>query len=172
MRAVALVALVLLAGCSGQSTAEPTTAPAEPTTAPAASPSGRAAYVAKADAACARARASHPEIARSLRGLQGLTMESPGALPKLAKHYDLVRRVARDFATEFEAIEPPADDRERIDELNGVNEDAIDLLDKAVPELRAGRNPEALFQQYAEKISTANELAAAYGFEVCSRTQG
>ena len=169
MRGVAVIALVLLAGCSGRSTAEPTT---EPTTAPAASPSGRAAYVAKADAVCAKARASHPEIARSLRGLRGLTMESPGVIPKLAKHYDLVRRVARDFAAEFEAIEPPADDRERIDELNGVNEDAIALLDKTVPELRAGRNPESLFQQYLEKISTADELAAAYGFEVCSRTQG
>jgi hypothetical protein len=164
MRRLAALALVPLASasCGGGSNGGASTAAAGP-------PEGRAAYVAKADAMCARFQGAHPELARSIESLQGLTMDSPNVYAKLAKHYDLVRTVAREFEQDFTSIAPPAADRERIDELNKVNEEALDLLDDAVPALRAGRNPESTFEQYIQKLNAANQLAAAYGFEVCAR---
>jgi hypothetical protein len=167
MRRFAALALVPLAvtACSGDSKGE---AKGEATRPPA-PPAGRGAYVAKADATCARFAGEHPEIARSIRSLQGLTMESPNVKAKLAKHYGLVLTVAREFEDEFKKIPPPAADRERIDELNKLNDEALALLDQAVPALRAGRNPQPEFEQYIAKLGAANQLAAVYGFEVCSR---
>ena len=125
--------------------------------------------MAKADAACARFAGEHPEIARSVSSLQGLTMESPNVKAKLAKHYGLVLTVAREFEDDFKKIPPPAADQDRIDELNKLNDEALALLAQAVPALRAGRNPESEFKQYIAKLGAANQLAAAYGFEVCAR---
>lgn len=165
MRRLLGLALVPLAAaaCAGGPEREPTT--------PAADSAGRAAYIAKADATCTRFAAEHPEIERSVRSLQGLSMESPNVKAKLAKHYTLVLTAARGFEDEFKRIPPPSADRERIDELNTLNDEALAVLDRAVPALRAGRNPQAEFEQYIAKLDAANQLAAAYGFEVCSRNR-
>lgn len=167
MRRAGLLALLplVLAACGGSGG---TTPPQQADTSAAAA-KARSAYIAKADAACARFQGNHPEIGRSIAKLKGLTIESPNALEILATHYELVRDVVTEFKAEFTKIEPPEADRERIDELNKLNDEALALLSEAIPELRAGRNPNDLFVDYGGKVAAANQLAAAYGFEVCSR---
>ncbi len=163
MRRVLWLALVPLAlgacaGDSGTTTSAATTDSGE-----------RAAYIAEADAACAAFPAEHPELAASMQKIDGITLANPQEFKTLADHFELVHEVASEFAETFEDIEPPEADRAAIDELNTTNREAIDLLPKIVNELRKETNPTAIAQQYGEAIAKADQIATAFGFQVCAR---
>jgi hypothetical protein len=159
---LSVVCLVAAAGCAGGDGT--TTAGTAGGT-----DSARAAYIAKADAACRGFGENHPELARSVAKLQGMTEDDPDLIPALAKHYALVLKLAKEFQTEFAQIAPPPDDRPTIDRLNSANQQAIAELEKIVQRLEAGGKPGAGFDEYVAKLTDANDIAQQYGFDVCSR---
>jgi hypothetical protein len=165
MRCILWLALVPLAlgACAGDSQDTSTAAATGADTAE------RAAYIAEADAACAAFPAQHPELTKSLQKIEGITLDTPESFETLADHFELVHDVATEFAETFESIEPPEADQAQIDELNETNREAIDLLPKIVSGLRSGTNPTAVANEYGQAIAKADELAAAYGFQVCAR---
>ncbi len=158
-RLVPVLVLLALAGCSDGSS----------TTSTVADDSARTAYIAEADALCARIAEEHPEVAESAEKLQQIERDDPKLLEKAAKHFALVLRVAQSAQKEFETVAPPVDDAPRIAALNDMNAQAISSLENAVAKLRDGRPGTQALTTYAARIAAADELAKAYGFEVCSR---
>ena len=161
------LAVLALAACSNDST-DATTAAAD-TTAAATTDGARAAYIAEADSVCTEFQASHPELTRSIQKFQQTEPDDPKLLEKAATHFALVLKLARDFSDDFDAVQPPEADQATIDELSATNAEALDLLDEIVSDLEAGGNPTEKFRTYGETLASADRLARAYGFQVCSR---
>jgi hypothetical protein len=158
-RLAPLLALLAFAGCSNGSSATIT----------AADDSDRAAYIAEADALCARIAGEHPEVAASAERIQKLKRNDPKFLDKAAEHFALVLRVARVAQDEFTGLGPPEADEDKVEELNEMNAQAISSLEEAEAELRAGREGTEQFKTYAARLAAADKLAQDYGLEVCSR---
>ena len=129
----------------------------------------RAEYIAEADAFCADAAARHPEIEQSAEELRRTSPSAANYHEKAATHFKKVLKLAEEFEDEFRALEPPAADRERIEEFNRANEEAIDRLRELIEELEAEGDVDAAAEAYVEALAKADRLAEAYGFEVCAR---
>ena len=172
---VVVVCAALLAGvgCGGEPAVEQEpTSDASPTTteAAAASPS-RAEYVAKADAFCSEAASSKAgqAVSRSLAELRRTPRSDPAFRTKLGAHFRKVLRLARSLSDEFEAMEPPPEDRERIEEFHRANDEAIARLEDVVEAFERRKDPQEALKAYGAAIAKADRLAEAYGFEVCAR---
>jgi hypothetical protein len=165
------LAVLALAACSNDSKDAATTAAdaTTSTTAVTTDDGARAAYIAEADGVCTAFQQDHPELTRSIRRFQQVDPEDPELLDKAATHFALVLRLARDFSDDFDAVQPPEGDRAAIEELGAANDEALDLLDEIVADLKAGQNPTEMFRTYGETLANADRLARAYGFNVCSR---
>jgi hypothetical protein len=135
-------------------------------------PPGRAAYVARADAVCADAAAANASLAESAQSLQAMSPSDPGFRREAVAHFTKVLAAANAFKYDFTAIAPPEADRERIEQLNGANEEAIDRLEEVVAELRGDGDPNDAVEAYVEALGKADRLAKAYGFEVCAQIPG
>jgi hypothetical protein len=178
--AAALLTAIALAGCGGdgEDAAEPdTTVPATATPTESDAAAGdRAAYVAEADALCADV-ASRPEaqkVAEGAQELQALGEDNPRFFQQAAAHFGNVLELARSFAEDFRALEPPPEEAERVEQFHGANDDAIARLEEVVDALEARDESavEVAFEDYGAALAKADRLAEAYGFEVCARTGG
>jgi hypothetical protein len=132
-------------------------------------PPGRAAYIAEADALCARVATEAGDLAESAEELRGIRESDPRFHPAAAAHFERVLEIATGARDEFVALEPPQPDRERIDELNDVNDEAVEVLRTMVAAFRGGETPRDETEEYARLLTQADRLAEAYGFEVCAR---
>jgi hypothetical protein len=132
-------------------------------------PSGRAAYIAEADALCARVATEAGDLAESAEELRSIQESDPRFHPAAAAHFERVLEIATGARDEFAALEPPEPDRDRIDELNEVNDEAVEVLRTMVAAFRGGETPRDESEEYASLLAQADRLAKAYGFEVCAR---
>jgi hypothetical protein len=132
-------------------------------------PPGRAAYIAEADALCARVATEAGDLAESAEELRGIREADPRFHPAAAAHFERVLEIATGARDEFVALEPPQPDRERINELNEVNDEAVAVLRTMVAAFRGGETPRDESEEYARLLTQADRLAEAYGFEVCAR---
>jgi hypothetical protein len=167
VRAAAIAAVVLAAvacGDSGDADGEATR--------PEGPPPALAEYVARADALCAEVLSEHPEIAEGARELRRLSPSDPGFRRKAATHFREVLAVARSARTEFEALEPPDADRERIEQFHDANAEAVARLEDLIEALEGRDDPDAAGEAYVRALAKADRLADAYGFEVCGRISG
>jgi hypothetical protein len=166
IRATAMAALVVAAaGCGGSGNG----APREPGEVP---PPSRTAYIKTADGLCAEVVGPNSEVARSARALQRLSPSDPDFRPKAARHHRRILSVARSFRVDFMALEPPAADREQIDAFNEAYAQVIDDLRALIRALEDGGDYEQAGARYLESLAKVNELATAYGFQVCGRAPG
>jgi hypothetical protein len=132
-------------------------------------PPDRAGYIAEADAFCAEAVAGQPEIAEGAEELREMSPRDPEFRAKAAAHFRRVLMVAKGFQADFEAIEPPEEDRERIEAFSAANADAIDRLEDVVNALEGDADPSGALAAYGEALAKADRLGEAYGFEVCAQ---
>ena len=167
-------AVLLAVGCGGERAGEEGTVANSPATASEeqSQSTNRAEYIAKADATCAEAASSKEGLAlsRSLEGLERTPDDDPGFWRKAAAHFRKVLKFARSFSGEFKAIEPPPEDRERIEEFHKANDEAVARLQDVVDALDGREEPRDELDAYASALAKADRLAEAYGFEVCART--
>jgi hypothetical protein len=133
-------------------------------------PSGdQAAYVAEADALCARIASRDPELAEGAEELRKLAPSDPRFHEKAAAHFARVLDVATSGRDEFDSIEPPEVVKARVSEFGRVNDDAIASLREIVSALERGTTPEEELTEYGRLLSEASGIAEAIGFEICGR---
>lgn len=132
-------------------------------------PRGRADYIAEADALCADVLSEHPEIAAGARRLRRLSPSDPGFHERAARHFRRVLAVARGAWADFEALQPPDADRERVEEFQEASAEPIARLRDLIQAFERREDPDAAGQAYVRALARADRLADAYGFEVCGR---
>ena len=98
-----------------------------------------------------------------------MSPSDPAFREKAVAHFKRVLKVAESSLHEFRAVEPPAADRERIEEFNDANEEAIQRLRELIDAFESGGDVDQAGQAYVEALGKADRLAEAYGFEVCAR---
>ena len=171
--ALAGCAAVLIGlGCGGEPAPERDAGSSAPgTTSDTQSQPTRAEYIAKADAFCAGVASSKEGriVSRSLSDLRRTPRSDPAFRRKLAAHFENVLRLARSASDDFKALEPPPEDRERIDEFHDANDEAVARLEEVVEALEREGDPREALDAYESALGKADRLAEAYGFEVCAR---
>ena len=129
----------------------------------------QAAYVAEADALCARIASRNPELAEGADEIRNLAPSDPRFHEKAAAHFARVLDVATSGRDEFDSIEPPDVVEARVAEFSRVNDDAIASLREIVAGLESGTTPEEELEEYGRLLSEASGIAEAIGFEICGR---
>jgi hypothetical protein len=164
LRAAATGLLVLaFVGCGGGDDAASTgVADEQPT---------KREYLARGDAICADAQA---DLARMQPKIEAASAaESEDEQARLSGQvWREQLRILESFGGRIKALGAPRGDEEQVSEFVRSLDEAKALGDKVVARLEDGKDPsQDLIEEYARTAYRGNELARAYGFKVCGRTE-
>jgi hypothetical protein len=161
--AAASLLIVVLAGCGGGGGASSTgVADEQPT---------KQEYLARGDAICADAQADLARLQPKIDAAS--TAESEDEQAKLiGQVWREQLRILESFGGRIKALGAPRGDEEQVREFVRSLDEAKALGDKVVARLEDGKDPpQDLIEDYARTAYRGNELARAYGFKVCGRTE-
>jgi hypothetical protein len=164
MRAAATGLLfVALAGCGGGDDAASTgVAEKQPT---------KQEYLARGDAICADAQADLARMQPKIEAASTAGSEEEQAR-LIGQVWREQLRILASFGGRIKALGAPPGDEARVREFVRSLDDAKALGDKVLARLEDGEDPpQDLLEDYARTAYRGNELARAYGFKVCGRSE-
>jgi hypothetical protein len=133
----------------------------------------RAQFIAKTDALCkasnTRTRALNAEVQRAGASPASDKQLLARLAPILARGYGQVR----DNAAAFEAVDPPAGDKAKIELLRKLYDTQAELASKlaAAAKARDVQQFQTLSTQQDDILARARDRAQAYGFKECGSTK-
>jgi hypothetical protein len=160
--AAAGLLIVAVAGCGGGEAAPSGVADEQPT---------KTEYLARGDAICSDAQADLARLQPKINAAADARSEAEQA-KLIGQIWREQLRILENFGSQIKALGAPSGDEERVREFVRSLDEAKALGDKVVARLEAGKEPpQDLIEGYARTAYRGNELARAYGFKVCGRTE-
>jgi hypothetical protein len=171
-----VVAALLFVGCGGSESDEagPTTGTQPGVTTGEAQAPSKQEYIAQGDAVCADIQTGAARLAQQAEDLQAQNDELSKEvfLAKAAQFWQGQIRLIEDFLERFEGLGSPSGDEAQVERLLTSIEDGIAKAREIQETLAGGEEvPEALVEEYGQTVVRGNELARAYGFQVCGQSQ-
>jgi len=161
--AAAGLLIVAVAGCGGgDEAASSGVADEQPT---------KTEYLARGDAICSDAQADLARLQPKIDAAADARSEAEQA-KLIGEIWREQLRILENFGSRIKALGAPSGDEERVREFVRSLDEAKALGDKVVARLEDGKEPpQDLIEDYARTAYRGNELARAYGFKVCGRTE-
>jgi hypothetical protein len=175
--ALLVAAVLLVAGCGGSGSEEgkqPTSTRAEATTGEGQASPSKQEYISQGDAICAEVQADLAVLRERAEELQAQSDELPKAefLARAAEFWQDQIGVTEGFLERFEELGSPSGDEAQVEQFLRSIEDGIATAGDIQETLAGGDEvPEALVEEYGQTVVRGNELARAYGFQVCGQSQ-
>ena len=171
-----VAAAVLFVGCAGSESdeAEPTTGTQPGVTTSEAQAPSKQEYIAQGDAICADTQTGAARLAQQAEDLQAQSDELPKEefLAKAAEFWQGQIRLTEGFLERFQGLGSPSGDEAQVEQFLTSIEDGIATAREIQETLAGGEEvPEALVEEYGQTVVRGNELARAYGFQVCGQSQ-
>jgi hypothetical protein len=171
-----VVAALLFVGCGGSESdeAEPTTGTQPGATTGEAQPPSKQEYIAQGDVICAHIQTGAARLAQQAEDLQAQNDELPKEefLANAAQFWQGQIRLTEGFLERFERLGSPSGDEAQVEQFLTSIEDGIAKAREIQETLAGGEEvPEALVEEYGQTVVRGNELARAYGFQVCGQSQ-
>ena len=113
-------------------------------------------------------------MAQQAEDLQAQNDELPKEefLAKAAQFWQGQIRLTEGFLERFEGLGSPSGDEAQVEQFLTSIEDGIATAREIQETLAGGEEvPEALVEEYGQTVVQGNELARAYGFQVCGQSQ-
>ncbi|MDQ3978135.1 MAG: hypothetical protein M3314_01085 [Actinomycetota bacterium] len=114
------------------------------------------------------------ELCRDFKAqLDAIFVDFAPTLPKRAEAYSQVVPLGRSFADRFAALEPPEDDRARIDASLADYRRGLDQLDEGVRAAQAGdlSRSTGAFGAAFQSFARSDDVLRSYGFTVCAEAK-
>jgi hypothetical protein len=172
-RALLVAAAFLFVGCGGSDSDEAgrlTSTRAEATTGKEQASPSKQEYIAQGDAICAEIQADLAGLAQRAEELQAQSDELPEAdfLARAAELWEDQIGLTEVFLRRLgELVSPPGDEAQVEQFLKSI-EDGVATAREIQETLAGGKEiPQALAEEYGQTGARGNELARAYGFQVC-----
>ncbi len=123
----------------------------------------KAAFIARGEELCREFKAQ----------LDAIFLDFAPTLPKRAEAYGQVVPLGRAFADRFAAVDPPEDDRRRIDASLADYRRGLDQLDEGVLAAQAGdlSRSNGAFDAAFQSLARSDDVLRSYGFTVCAEAK-
>jgi len=174
---LSVAAAFLFVGCGGSDSHEAgrlTSTRAEATTGTEQASPSKQEYIAQGDAICAEIQADLAGLAQRAEELQAQSDELPEAdfLARAAQLWEDQIGLTEAFLRRFEELVSPPGDEAQVEQFLESIEDGVATAREIQETLAGGREvPQALVEEYGQTGARGNELARAYGFQVCGQSQ-